>query len=79
MLPLISTMSVPASMTIETAPAVIWAMIVMFVFAALGISRAASVARTRARREAAELELLSRVVARHGSATSNAANRQLAA
>jgi hypothetical protein len=54
-------------------------MIVMFVFAALGVSRAASVARTRARREAAELELLSRVVARHGSAAFDATNRPLAA
>jgi hypothetical protein len=78
MLPLISTMSTPASMTIETAPVMIWAMIALFVCASLGVLRAAWVARKRARSQAAELELLARV-ARRISESSDVANRPLAA
>ena len=78
MLPLISTMSTPASMTIETAPAVIWVMIGLFLCASLGVLRATWVAIRRARRAEAELEVLARV-ARRVSTSADASNRPLAA
>ena len=80
MLPLISTMSTPASMTLEAAPVVIWAMIVLFVCASLGVLRATWVARKRAHSEAAELRLLARVARRVSeSSDADTANRPLAA
>jgi hypothetical protein len=78
MLPIISMMSTPASLTIETAPVVVWAMLGLFAVASLGVLRAVFVARKRARTEATELELLARL-ARRVSESSNARYRPLAA
>jgi hypothetical protein len=78
MLPIISTMSMPASLTIEAAPVVILAILGLFVVASLGVLSAALVARKRARTEAAELELLARLALRV-SDSSNARYRPLAA
>lgn len=77
MFSLFTTMTVPASMTIETAPAVIWVMLALFALASLGILRAAWKARKRARIDAAELELLGRLARRLSG--SGAADRPLAA
>jgi hypothetical protein len=78
MLSVVSTMSAPASMTIEMAPVVIWALIALFVIAALGVVRAVWVARQRTRIEAAELESLARL-ARRFSESADATGRPLAA
>ena len=78
MLSIISTMSAPASMTLETAPLVIWAIITCGVVSSLGILHAAWVARKRSRAEAAELESLQRLADRL-TESRDAAHRPLAA
>lgn len=79
MLPIISTMSMPASMTLETAPVVIWAMLALLVVASLGVLRSAWAAKKRARIEVAEQELLERLARRVSAATHETRRRPLAA
>jgi hypothetical protein len=72
-------MSAPASVTIETAPLVIWAMIAFFVVASIGVLRAAWVARRRADVEAADLAVLERIAGRVAESADVATHRPLAA